>query len=184
MEAFTLGFVTEATIRATVTGNARFLVRLDARDMAAVPNLTFLPPTLSLAGPDWTAGDTATLAGFPGCGWTWEPKSGSGGFTEDCGPSWQPVAMALAQRPGTRVTVSLPAGWTITSLSAAMAANADILPNGRHPAERPLAVSRTGSTWTFQVPAAGDWGFRLSVAATRNGDSFSIPFYGRMIVRP
>jgi hypothetical protein len=114
--------------------------------MAAVPNTMFLPPTLSLTGPDFTAGDTVTVAGFPGCGTSWDPKGG-GGFNVDCGPSWQAIAAPLRQRPGTAVTVSLPAGWTIKSLTAAMAANADIIPSGRHPAERPLAVSRSGSTW-------------------------------------
>ena len=180
---FTLGPGTQARIKATVSGTARFLVRLDARDMAADPSVKFIPPTLSLTGPDFTAGDTFTVAGFPGCGMGWDPKGG-GGFNVDCGPPWQAIAAPLHQRPGTVVTVSLPAGWTITSLTAAMASNADILPSGGAPAEQPLAVSHSGGTWTLRVPPAGDWGLRLSVSATRNGDSFSSPFYGRVIVQP
>ena len=184
VEPFTLGSGTTATIHATVTGTAHFLVRLDARDMAAIPNLTFLPPALSLTGPDSTAGDTVTTAGFPGCGWSWQPKSGVGGFNEDCGPSWQAMATALHQRPGTTVTMTLPAGWTIDAIDAAVAANADILPSGSHPAEQPLAVSHPGGAWSFRVPGSGDWGVRLTVTAARDGDTFNVPFYGRVIVEP
>jgi len=174
---------TDVQVTAGVTGDARLLLRLDAVDLATLPNVTWLPPVLSISGPDYSAGDIYTVDGFPGCGWSWKPKGG-GGFTDDCGPSWQPVATRLDQRPGTSFTVSLPAGWAITGVSAVIARHAAILPSDRAPAETPWTGTASGDTWTFPAPQLGDWGIRLLVSATKDGDAFQVPFYGRIVVTP
>ena len=178
---YTLGPGDTTTFQATVTGNARFKVRLAAVDLAKA-GVVFLPPALSLTGPDYTAGDTVTVTGFPGCGLAWQPKRGSG-VAESCGPSWQPVASPLRQRLGTSVTISLPTGWTIDDVTMAYAANSAILP-GRDPATQQEAVYHNGGVWTLTVPPAGDWGVQLMVSASHNGDRMQVPYYARVIVEP
>ena len=167
---------------AAVTGEARFLLRLDAVDLAATPP-TWQPPTLTLRGPDVLTGGLGSTQGFPGCGLVFQPKGG-GGFADDCGPSWQPVPDHLVQKPGTTVSISLPAGWTMTRVDGAIARNNAIQLTGRAPAEQAWTGAATGDTWTFPVPPLGFWGVRLTVSATKDGDTFQVPYYAAVYVMP
>jgi hypothetical protein len=124
-----------------------------------------------------------SVRGFIGCGLSWTPKGGAGGFGDECGPSWQPIAAALRQRAGTSVSLALGGGWEITGIDASLAANDEILPS-QDPASTPLEVRRERGGYAFDVPGPGDWGVRLSVTGEQDGESFSVPYYTRVIVEP
>jgi hypothetical protein len=64
---------------------------------------------------------------------------------------------------------------------ADIAAHEDILPS-RDPASTPLTPQRDGSGWSFDVPTPGDWGVRLWIRAEKDGATFSVPYYARVIV--
>jgi hypothetical protein len=179
---FTLGPGPGVEFEASMTGPGNALVRLVAYDQAKAGQ-TFVTPTLTVSGPDATAGDTVSVNATSGCGISYVPKSGKGGFAESCGPSWLAVASPLNQKAGSTVTFSLPSGWTITDATMSYAVNSQILP-GQSPATSDGTVSHTGGTWTFTVPNAGDWGVVLFVSATHNGDKAQIPYYTRVIAQP
>jgi hypothetical protein len=169
-------------VTASADGSARAVVQIGAVDLRDIPNTTFVPPTLRVTGPDATSGNEASVNGFVGCGLSWIPKRG-GGFSDDCGPSWQPIAAALRQRTGSSVSLALGGGWEITGVGASVAANDEILPS-QDPASAPLDVRREGGGYAFDVPGPGDWGIRLGIHGTKDGDAFSVPYYTRLIVEP
>jgi hypothetical protein len=180
---FTLDQQSGVSIQSSVEGNARFRIRVGAVDLDKVPGVDFVPPALKLSGPDWTAADIVTVTGFAGCGLSWAPGD-QGGMSEECGPSWQPIAAALHQRTGSQVSLELETGWTITGIQGSFAAQADILSSGRDPQSQPLEVRKVGRKWVFDVPDAGDWGIRLGVSGASNGDHFAVPYYARVVVEP
>jgi len=182
IETFTPDFDDQLLVHASATGTAAFAVRVGAVDWEAARPDAWRPPALRLSGPDRTAGDIVTLAAYPGCGWSWEPKGG-GGFSTDCGPSWQPMGAALWQRPATMVILHLGGGWTITDVTVEIARNEDILATGRAPGSQPWTVRAMGDEpFVLDVPEPGDWGVRLLVSGERNGDRFQVPDYARIVV--
>jgi hypothetical protein len=169
------------TVVASVTGGARFLLRLDAIDLDAMPAVTFRPPVLTLRGDAVQTGGIATVQGFAGCGLSYEPK-GKGGFVDDCGPSWQPVPDHLSLKPGGSVKVALEDGWEITGISGAMVRDTTILASGRDPGSASLPVTMGVEGITFDAPPLGVWGIRLTVTATKGGAAFSVPYYAGVFV--
>ncbi len=167
-------------------GVLRYTVAVDARDIDAGPG--FHVPALTMTGPDYTAGDLVTLRGFEGCGLSYAPKGGPASVT-DCGPSWQPVATSLHQRPGTSVSFAVADGWTITRISGLYAEQDRILPSGRDPVRTPWfgedaglapVTPDAGGEVLVPVPPVGGWGLLVYVTATKDGDEFSVPYYFRI----
>ena len=66
-------------------------------------------------------------------------------------------------------------------VEADIAAHDDILP-ARDPASTPLAVRREGRGYAFDVPSPGTGASRLRIRAEKDGASFSVPYYARVIV--
>ena len=165
-------------VTARATGDARFLLRVSAWS----PSVAWAPPALTLTGPT-PDGQTLGRRAYAGCGLSWSP-AGGGGFVEDCGPSWQPVAAPLTEPPGTSVRLVLADSWTITAISAQITPHQDIQPSGRAPVARPLTLTGTADGYAFDIQEAGDWGIRLLVSGERDGDRFQVPYYSRVIVQP
>jgi len=166
---------------ATVTGEARFLLRLDGVDLAATPGVTFVPPALAVQGDPVDTGGHSAVTAFAGCGLRWTPKAG-GGYADECGPSWQAVPDHLVQKPGTFISISLADGWTITKVEGAVARNNAVVITHGAPAEQPWTGAASGDTWTFPAPPLGFWGVRLTVTATKDGDTFQVPYYAAVYV--
>lgn len=169
-------------IHASVTGSVLFSLQVSARDLEHVDGVAWIPPVLTLAAPqaDGTAG---SRAGYAGCGLTWSPKNGRG-FSDDCGPSWQPVGGALNLAPGTTVALSLADGWAIEEVDGAIAIQDQVLTSGRDPEIRPLALRKTTDGFAFGAPGAGDWSIRLTITGERRGDRFQVPYYARVLAVP
>ncbi len=169
-------------VTASAEGALRALVRLASIRHEAEPRRDVRAAGTDAHGPDATAGDQVSVRGYLGCGLSYEPRRGVAGSTTSAVPHGRRSAASLRQQPGT--SVSFDARWRLGHhgrREPTIAAHEDILP-ARDPASTPLAVRREGQGYAFDVPSPGDWGVRLRIRAEKDGASFSVPYYARVIV--
>jgi hypothetical protein len=174
-------FDAQADVTITASGGLRFIARLYAFDRQALSS-AFLPPNATLTGLD-PSGAEKTANGFHGCGLSYEPASGTGGFSDACGASWQPTPRILRVGADASVRLQLHGGWVIESLVGEIAPHDQIVPSGRSPsAQRWLELQPGRSQVSFDAPDPGDWGIRLYLRGEKDGATFSRPYYFRIVV--
>ena len=105
-----------------------------------------------------------------------------GGFGDECGPSWMPIAAALRQQPGqlglVRARRRLEHRRRRRRTSPP---TSDILPT-RNPVSTQLTPQRDGSGWSLDVPSPGTGASASPIRGEKDGDSFSVPYYTRVVV--
>ena len=173
------------TLDITLSGDMRTTIELRAVPQGG-PGVKFTPPVATLSGP--TLSGAGSVPGYAGCGLEFTLPNGDNA-ADQCGPSWMPIPedRALYVKAGAQLTLSLPAGWTITSLDGQVTNHAGIEPAGRGPVATPLVTLSGGATGTatFAAPQAGDWGVMLSVSGRNtDGTQFGVPYYFRVIAAP
>lgn len=182
VEEFAIGPDLSLDLRVEPDGQIRYSLLVTVVHLPG--RAAWVPPQAILKGLHVIGGDLWDVPGFRGCGWSYEPLDGEG-FSESCGPSWQPIAVPLHVRAGTEVTVALAQDWQVMSLTAHIAAHDQILPS-RDPRSSRFVEFDAGPapSVTFLAPPAGDWGVRMLISGERAGDRFQVPYYFRVIVDP
>lgn len=143
----------------------------------------FRPPGALLTG------GPRTVPGYAGCGLAFSLVDGTRS-EELCGPSWMPIpddrALSVAD-PAPEVVLSMLDAWELTRIVADVTDHAGIAGEGR---DVPYARIDVGSDLSPEVGGAravvrlpsgpGDLGLRLTVTATRDGSTFTVPYYFRV----
>lgn len=143
----------------------------------------FRPPGALLTG------GARTVPGYAGCGLAFSLVDGTRS-EERCGPSWMPIpddrALSVpVSRP--EVVLSMQDAWQLNGIVADVTDHAGIVREDRDVPFARIDVSADfspefgGARAVVRLPSGpADLGVRLTVTATRDGSTFTVPYYFRV----
>jgi hypothetical protein len=164
------------------TTAASWAVRFLAQDLEKDPDLKFIPPVATLAGP--TADSQTSVVA---CGLTYDLADGSNA-ADSCADAHPivPADRALHVAAGSELTFELGDGWRITGLTGTFASSDELIAADGFGVTFNSLVDLDGgsASVTFAAPGPGDWMVRLGTGGARNGDAYGVPYMFRVIVEP